>query len=59
MSQATIVIDSMEAKKTYPVNIKGLIMHFADVLFGKSKTTASVNYDANLLSAHMRRDLGL
>lgn len=59
MSQATITIESMEAKKTYPVSIKGLIMHFVDVLFGKSSTKTPKNYDASLLSSHMRQDIGL
>lgn len=58
MTQATIAIES-HSKKTYPVSIKGLIVHLVDVLFGKKSSSVAVNYDANLLSNHMRRDLGL
>ncbi len=57
MSQAIIEMTSME-KKSYAVSIKGLIMHFVDVLFVTNKAS-SYSHDASNLSAHLQKDLGI
>lgn len=61
MTQAileSVANPSME-QKTYSVNVKGLIMHIVDVLFGTSKQASTAAYDASTLSSHMKKDLGL
>ncbi|WP_428775005.1 hypothetical protein [Vibrio sp.] len=44
-------------KRTYAVNIKGLIAHLLDILFVDN--TPSETYYANELSSHMQKDLGI
>ncbi|MCP3699836.1 MAG: hypothetical protein GY920_14985 [Aliivibrio sp.] len=56
MNVNTIATSSLD-KKAYSVNIKGLIAHFVDVLFGKGQTT-STHYTTDL-SEHLQKDLGL
>ncbi|WP_105901450.1 hypothetical protein [Vibrio gangliei] len=61
MTQAileSVANPSME-QKTYSVNVKGLMMHIVDVLFGATKKPATAAYDASTLSSHLQKDLGL
>lgn len=61
MTQAileTVAAPSMD-QKTYSVNVKGLMMHIVDVLFGASKKPVTSAYDASSLSSHLQKDLGL
>ncbi|MGV3000906.1 hypothetical protein [Vibrio sp.] len=61
MTQAileTVAAPSMD-KKTYSVNIKGLMMHIVDVLFGETKKPVTSAYDSLSLSPHLQKDLGL
>lgn len=50
-------VSTSKDKRTYTVNIKGLIAHFLDVLFVQE--TTENHYSSNDLSAHMRKDIGL
>ncbi|GLO63709.1 hypothetical protein MACH09_42170 [Vibrio sp. MACH09] len=52
-----IVVPTSMDKKTYTVNIKGLIAHMLDILFGKGDVEKS--YYSSELSNHMQKDLGL
>lgn len=52
-----IIVPSSMDKKTYTVNIKGLIAHMLDILFGKDDIEKS--YYSSDLSDHMQKDLGL
>ncbi|MFH0258613.1 hypothetical protein ACGRL8_16645 [Vibrio rumoiensis] len=61
MTQAileTIATPSMD-QKTYSVNVKGLMKHIVDVLFGASNKPSTAAYDTSLLSSHLQKDLGL
>ncbi|PWI32348.1 hypothetical protein DI392_16050 [Vibrio albus] len=44
-------------KRTYSVNIKGLIAHFLDVLFVPD--APEKHYYSNDLSSHLQQDIGL
>lgn len=57
MHANTILVPTSRERKTYAVNIKGLVAHLLDILFSKSEV-ASTYYSSDL-SSHMRRDLGL
>ncbi|WCE31329.1 hypothetical protein [Vibrio sp. SCSIO 43137] len=52
-----IVVPTSMDKKTYAVNIKGLIAHILDILVGKGEVEKS--YYSSELSGHMQRDLGI
>ena len=52
-----IVVPTSMDKKTYSVNIKGLIAHMLDILFGKGEVERT--YYSSELSGHMQKDLGL
>lgn len=61
MTQAileTVATPSMD-QKTYSVDIKGLMKHIVDVLFGATQKPATSAYDASSLSSHLQKDLGL
>ncbi|OEF23155.1 hypothetical protein A1QC_02810 [Vibrio rumoiensis 1S-45] len=61
MTQAileSVATPSMD-NKTYSVNVKGLMKHFADVLFGKTTKSNSYVSDTSNLSSHLQKDLGL
>ncbi|MCG7496472.1 hypothetical protein MHO82_06335 [Vibrio sp. Of7-15] len=53
----TIATTPAMDKKAYAVNIKGLIAHMVDILFGKGEVTHSCN--AADLSAHLQKDIGI
>ncbi|MDG3085427.1 hypothetical protein P7F88_04645 [Vibrio hannami] len=44
-------------KKTYSVNIKGLIAHFLDILFVSNESEKT--YYSGELSTHMQKDIGM
>ena len=52
----TIAVPNSMDKKTYSVNIKGLIAHILDILFVDN---APKSYYANDLSGHMQKDIGI
>ncbi|HBV77443.1 MULTISPECIES: hypothetical protein [Vibrio] len=61
MTQAileSVATTSMD-NKSYSVSVKGLMKHFADVLFGKTTKSNSYVNDASALSSHIQKDLGL
>ncbi|WP_114764702.1 hypothetical protein [Vibrio rhodolitus] len=53
----TIISPISKERKTYSVNIKGLLMHFMDILFTE-RAEPRTHY-ASELSGHMQRDIGL
>lgn len=57
MHADTIIVPSSKEKKTYAVNIKGLIAHLLDILFVKGDVEQS--YYSSELSSHMQKDLGI
>jgi len=57
MHAHTVIVPSSTDKKTYTVNIKGLIAHLFDILFGKDEVEAI--YYSSELSHHMQKDLGI
>ncbi|CAH0529383.1 hypothetical protein [Vibrio hippocampi] len=57
MQMNTIAVAPSMEKKAYSVNLKGLIAHFMDILFGKDEVQHSL-YSSDL-SAHLQRDIGI
>ncbi|MFA0086762.1 hypothetical protein BCU70_19380 [Vibrio sp. 10N.286.49.C2] len=57
MNIETIALAPSMDKKAYAVNIKGLIAHLLDIMFGKGEVQNT--YYTNELSGHMQRDIGL
>jgi hypothetical protein len=57
MHADAIIVPSSTDRKTYSVNIKGLIAHLLDILFGKGDVETT--YYSSELSAHMQKDLGI
>ncbi|WP_194437681.1 hypothetical protein [Vibrio fluminensis] len=53
----TVLTPISKERKTYSVNIKGLIAHFFDILF-TDRAEPRTHY-ANELSGHMQKDIGL
>ncbi|OLQ71249.1 hypothetical protein BIT28_03545 [Photobacterium proteolyticum] len=53
----TIATPAAMDKKAYAVNIKGLIAHALDILFGGKKTPKQ--YNVSDLPAHLQKDIGL
>ncbi|GAB3521468.1 hypothetical protein ACQKP8_18460 [Photobacterium alginatilyticum] len=53
----TIATPAAMDKKAYAVNIKGLIAHALDILFGGTKTPKQ--YNVSDLPAHLQKDIGL
>lgn len=57
MHANVISVPTSMDKKTYTVNIKGLIAHLLDILFGKGEVVST--YYSNDLSVHMQKDIGM
>ncbi|MDX1302835.1 hypothetical protein [Photobacterium sp.] len=57
MNFDTIATPTAMDKKAYAVNIKGLIAHVLDILFGGSKTPNQ--YNVSDLPSHLQKDIGL
>lgn len=57
MHANTMMVPTSTDRKNYTVNVKGLVLHLLDVLFGKGDVETS--YYSNELSSHMQRDLGI
>ncbi|NLS13313.1 hypothetical protein HGP28_10460 [Vibrio sp. SM6] len=53
----SLAMTSQEPKKSYAVNIKGLVVHILDILFTEAPSVPR-HYSDNL-SSHMQRDIGL
>ncbi|MGF1692398.1 hypothetical protein [Photobacterium kagoshimensis] len=53
----TIAPSSTETKKAYALDIKGLIAHAVDVLFGGSKSPKQ--YNVSDLPVHLQKDIGI
>lgn len=53
----TIATPSALDKKAYAVNIKGLIAHAVDILFGGSE--APKQYNVSDLPVHLQKDIGM
>ena len=53
----TIATSAAMDKKAYAVNIKGLIAHAFDIMFGGKK--APKQYNITDLPAHLQKDIGL
>lgn len=53
----TIATNVVMEKKAYAVNIKGLIAHALDILFGGE--SAPKQYNVSDLPAHLQKDIGL
>ncbi|EAS42857.1 hypothetical protein C9J48_11215 [Photobacterium profundum] len=53
----TIATPSALDKKAYAVNIKGLIAHAVDILFGGSETPKQ--YNVSDLPVHLQKDIGM
>ncbi|OAN11509.1 hypothetical protein A3K86_21505 [Photobacterium jeanii] len=53
----TIAPSSTKNTKAYALNIKGLIAHALDILFGGSK--APKQYNVSDLPAHLQKDIGI
>ncbi len=53
----TVALPTSMDKKTYSVNIKGLIAHLMDILFVDNSTQSS--YYAEDLSVHVQKDIGM
>ncbi len=53
----TVALPTSMDKKTYSVNIKGLIAHLMDILFVDN--SAQSNYYAEDLSVHVQKDIGM
>ncbi|MGL4192343.1 MAG: hypothetical protein ACRCRU_07150 [Vibrio sp.] len=56
MQMGTLAAPTSKDSKTYAVNFKGLIAHLVDILF---LANAPRRYQADELSAHLQKDLGL
>ncbi|MFA0413379.1 hypothetical protein AB4520_06170 [Vibrio renipiscarius] len=56
---AITMVDTTPSKdrKTYSVNIKGLLVHLLDILFTDRHSPRT--YNASDLSGHMQKDIGL
>lgn len=57
MHADTMIVPTSRDKKTYSVNVKGLIAHLLDILFGKGEVENT--YYSSELSGHLQRDLGI
>ena len=57
MHANTISVPTSMDKKTYTVNIKGLIAHLLDVLFVEERVERT--YYSSDLSSHIQKDIGL
>ncbi len=57
MQMNTVALPTSMDKKTYSVNIKGLIAHLMDILFVDNSTQNS--YYAEDLSVHVQKDIGM
>ena len=57
MHANTISVPTSMDKKTYAVNIKGLIAHLLDVLFVQE--SVETTYYSSDLSDHMQKDIGI
>jgi len=57
MNFDTIATPTAMDKKAYAVNIKGLIAHVVDILFGGSK--APKHYNVSDLPSHLQKDIGI
>ena len=57
MHANTISVPTSMDKKTYAVNIKGLIAHLVDVLFVQESVETA--YYSSDLSDHMQKDIGI
>ncbi len=57
MQMNTVALPTSMDKKTYSVNIKGLIAHLMDILFVDNSTQSS--YYAEDLSVHVQKDIGM
>ncbi|GAB2650348.1 hypothetical protein [Vibrio panuliri] len=53
----TVLTPISKERKTYSVNIKGLIVHLLDILF-TDRAEPRTHYAAEL-SGHMQKDIGL
>ncbi|ELR65729.1 hypothetical protein C942_00814 [Photobacterium marinum] len=57
MNFDTIAHNAAMEKKAYAVNIKGLIAHALDILFGARK--APKQYNVSDLPVHLQKDIGI
>ncbi|MFC1235425.1 hypothetical protein L3V77_17605 [Vibrio sp. DW001] len=57
MHANTLIVPTSTDKKTYAVNIKGLIAHILDILFVSNEVEST--YYSSDLSSHMQKDLGI
>lgn len=57
MNFDTIATPTAMDRKAYAVNIKGLIAHALDIIFGSSKSPKQ--YNVSDLPAHLQKDIGL
>ncbi|MGF1682499.1 hypothetical protein L4D09_26520 [Photobacterium makurazakiensis] len=57
MNFDTIATTTALDKKAYAVNIKGLIAHALDIVFGGSK--APKQYNVSDLPVHIQKDIGM
>ncbi len=57
MQMNTVALPTSMDKKTYSVNIKGLIAHLMDILFVDN--SAQSHYYAEDLSVHVQKDIGM
>lgn len=57
MNFETIATTTAVDNKAYAVNIKGLIAHAVDIVFGGSKSTK--HYNISDLPAHLQKDIGM
>ncbi|MGF1723582.1 hypothetical protein [Photobacterium nomapromontoriensis] len=57
MNFDTIATSTALDNKAYAVNVKGLIAHALDIIFGDSKS--SKHYNISDLPAHIQKDIGM
>ncbi len=57
MNFETVTSDDVLNQKTYAVSFKGLIAHFMDILFIRSKSVKE--YNVSDLPVHLQKDIGL
>ncbi len=57
MNINTVAVPCSQEAKSYSIDLKELMMHLVEILFGKGQTTTT--YYASDLSDHMQKDLGM